>query len=146
MTHDEWPSAPRRGASLGTRAWGNPVEKAPSPLTIPMATLDDAVGDALTALSKSGVDDPDVDLLRKVTQKVGPSVYSADSRNVACSDPDEKKRVVDGYLTETLGVTDGAASVDAICEKMKGAGSQKHRAAFYYLLTKHHGKESVYAS
>lgn len=109
-----------------------------------MATLDDAVGDALSALSKCGVDNPDVDLLRKITKKAGPSVYSADSRNVACSDPEEKKRVTNGYLAKTLGVKDGGASVDAICEKMKGAGSQKHRAAFYYLLAKHHGKESVY--
>ena len=110
-----------------------------------MATLDDAVGDALSALSKCGVENPDVDLLRTITQKAGPSVYSADARNVACSDPEEKKRVADGFLAKTLGVTDGAASVDAICEKMKGAGSQKHRAASYYLLAKHHKKESMFS-
>ena len=110
-----------------------------------MATLDDAVGAALTALSKSGVNDPDVDLLRSVTKAIGPSVYSADSRNISCSDPEETKRVATGFLANKLGVEGGAESVDAVCEQMKGAGTHKHRAAFYYLLVKHHGKESVYA-
>ncbi|MEM1115638.1 MAG: DUF2853 family protein [Bacteroidota bacterium] len=110
-----------------------------------MATLDDAVGAALSALTKSGVENPDMDLLRAVTKKAGPSVYSADARNVACSDPEEKKRVADGFLAKTLGVEDGAASVDAVCEMMKGAGSQKHRGAFYYLLAQHHKKESLFS-
>ena len=109
-----------------------------------MATLDDAVGAALSALTKSGVDTPDVDLLRSVTKAIGPAVYSADSKYVSCSDPEEVKRVADGYVAKKLGVKDGMESVKAVCEQMKGAGSQKHRAAFYYLLAKHHGKESIY--
>ena len=63
---------------------------------------------------------------------------------MACSDPEEKKRVATGHLAKTFGAMDGAASVDAVCEQMKGAGSQKHRAAFDYLLAKHHGEESVH--
>ncbi|HIG73133.1 MAG TPA: DUF2853 family protein [Bacteroidetes bacterium] len=110
-----------------------------------MATLDDAVGAALSALTKSGVDSPDVDLLRSITKALGPSVYSADSKNVSCSDPDEVARVGTNFVEKKLGVADGAASVQAVCEQMKGAGAHKHRAAFYYLLVKHHGKESVYA-
>ena len=110
-----------------------------------MATLDDAVGAALSALTKSGVDDPDVDLLRSVTKAIGPSVYSADSKNVSCGDPEELKRIETGFLAKKLGVSGGGESVRAVCEQMKGAGAHKHRGAFYYLLAKHHGKESVYA-
>ena len=110
-----------------------------------MATLDDAVGAALSALTKSGVDSPDMDLLRSVTKAIGPSVYSADSKNVSCSDAEEKKRIATGFLSKKLGVSDGMGSVDAVCEQMKGAGAHKHRGAFYYLLVKHHGKDSVYA-
>ena len=112
-----------------------------------MSKLDDAVGDALSALSKSGVDDPDVDLLRKVVQGLGPSVYNADARNVSCGDDAELARVRTNYLVKKLGLSDDDATMDsvhAVCAKMKGAGSHKHRGAFYYLLATHHGKESVY--
>ncbi|MEM1055316.1 MAG: DUF2853 family protein [Bacteroidota bacterium] len=110
-----------------------------------MATLDDAVGAALSALTKSGVDAPDTDLLRAVTKAIGPAVYSDDAKNVACSDPKELERIADGFLTKKLGISEGGESVKAVCEQMKGAGAHKHRGAFYYLLVKHHGKESVYA-
>ncbi|MEM6327766.1 MAG: DUF2853 family protein [Bacteroidota bacterium] len=110
-----------------------------------MATLDDAVGAALSALTKSGVDNPDADLLRAITKGLGPSVYSADSKYVSCSDEAEVKRVATNFVEKKLGIADGHASVQAVCEQMKGAGAHKHRAAFYYLLVTHHGKESIYA-
>ena len=112
-----------------------------------MSALDDAVGDALSALSKSGIDDPDVDLLRKVVAGLGPSVHNADSRNVSCSDDDELARVRTGYLVKKLGMSDAEATMDsvqAVCQQMSGAGGHKHRGAFYYLLATHHGRESVY--
>ena len=113
-----------------------------------MSALDDAVGEALSALSKCGVDDPDVDLLRKVTQGLGPSAYGGDGENVACSDSTELARIRTNFLVKKLGLSDDEATLDsvqAVCEQMKPAGSHKRRSAFYYLLTKHHGKESVYA-
>ena len=112
-----------------------------------MSKLDDAVGEALSALTKSGIDNPDVGLLRKVTQGLGPSAYGGDGENVSCSDQSERDRVATNYVQKKLGVDDADAareSVDAVCEQMKGAGSHKRRSAFYYLLAKHHGKEGVY--
>lgn len=111
-----------------------------------MASLDQAVGAALAALSKSGIDNPDIDLLRAVTKSIGPAVYSDDSKNVACSDPEELERIAKGFLAKKLGVTDDQDSVSSVCAKMKGAGSHKHRGAFYYLLVVHHGKEAHFAS
>ena len=114
-----------------------------------MSKLDDAVGEALSCLSKCGVNDPDVDLLRSVTKGLGPSAYGGDGENVACSDDAELARIRTNFLVKKLGMSDSEATMDsvqAICAKMKPAGSHKRRSAFYYLLTKHHGKESVYSS
>lgn len=108
-----------------------------------MATLDDAVGDALTALSKSGIDNPDVDLLRRITKSLGPSVYKADARYVACSDDAERERIAK-QAEKKMGADNGSLAVQTVCDKMKGAGSQKHRAAFMYLLAIQLGAESVY--
>ena len=112
-----------------------------------MSKLDDAVGEALSTLSKCGVEDPDVDLLRKIVSQMGPSAYGGDGENVACSDSTELTRVRTNFLVKKLGMSDGEATLDSIhtvCDTMKAAGSHKRRSAFYYLLTKHHGKESVY--
>ena len=112
-----------------------------------MSKLDDAVGEALSALSKIGEDDVDVDLLRKVTKGLGPSAYGGDGENVACSDKDELERVRKNYLMKKLGLDEKMASMESIelvCERMKPLRSHKKRSAFYYLLAKHHAKESVY--
>ena len=112
-----------------------------------MSKLDDAVGEALSCLSKCGVDDVDVDLLRKVTHGLGPSAYGGDGENVACSDDSELARIRTNYLVKKLGLEDADATMDsiqAVCATMKPAGSHKRRSAFYYLLATHHGKESVY--
>lgn len=112
-----------------------------------MSKLDDAVGEALSALSKIGEDDVDVDLLRKVTKGLGPSAYGGDGENVACSEKSELERIQTNFLQKKLGLSDADASMDsiqAVCEKMKPLKSHKRRSVFYYLLAKHHGKESVY--
>lgn len=110
-----------------------------------MATLDDAVDAARSALAKCGVNNPDDDLLRNVVKSIGPSVYSADARNVSCGDDEELDRIANGFVKKRLGVSDGRASVDAVCQKMQPAGAHKHRGAFYYLLAVHHGKETAFA-
>lgn len=112
-----------------------------------MSALDGAVGEALSCLNKCGIDDVDVDLLRKVTKGLGPSAYGGDGENVACSDSDELARIRTNFLVGKLGLSDGEATMDsvqAVCATMKPAGSHKRRSAFYYLLTIHHGKEGVY--
>ena len=114
-----------------------------------MSKLDDAVGEALSTLTKCGVNDPDVGLLREIVSQMGPSAYGGDGENVACSDKAELARVRTNYLVKKLGLSDGDAtmdSIEAVCDRMKPAGSHKRRSAFYYLLATHHGKEDVYTS
>ncbi len=89
---------------------------------------------------------PDKDLLQKVAKGLGPSIYNNDSNKVACSDKSELERVVKNFCMKKLGMTDqekAMEAVQAVCKQY--TERSKHRAVFYYLLTKHLGMESHYA-
>lgn len=91
--------------------------------------------------------DPDMDLLTKVTIGCGPAIYNADSSTVAASDPAELERVRKNFLVKKLGLTDGPAlseAIDAVIDTYGRGERNKYRAVFYYLLTTHFRKESVY--
>lgn len=87
----------------------------------------------------------DMDLLRKITKGLGPSIYNNDSNKVACSQKSELERVCTNYCEKKLGASaaDGEKAVQAVCEKY--TERTKHRAVFYYMVCKELGKESVYA-
>ncbi|MFD0859367.1 DUF2853 family protein [Roseovarius aquimarinus] len=91
---------------------------------------------------------PDMDLLTKVTIGCGPSIYDADSATVAASQPAELETVKKNFLIKKLGLADGPQLMDAIHSVLNTYGQSernKYRAVVYYMLTKHFGKESVYA-
>ncbi len=91
---------------------------------------------------------PDMALLTKVTIGCGPAIYNADSATVAGSDPAELETVKNNFLMKKLGLPDSPKLMDAIHSVIETYGKserQKHRAVIYYMLTKHFGKESVYA-
>ncbi|MEV8468220.1 DUF2853 family protein [Fluviibacterium sp. DFM31] len=97
--------------------------------------------------SKCGVT-PDSDLLTKVVIGLGPAIYNADSSMVAGSDPSELETVRKNFLIGKLGLADGpelTAGIDAVLDIYGRSERQKHRAVVYYLLTRHFGKEDVYA-
>ncbi|OOY20012.1 hypothetical protein BMI86_11105 [Thioclava sp. DLFJ5-1] len=97
--------------------------------------------------SKCGMT-PDMDLLTKVTIGCGPSIYNADSSTVAATDKEELETVKDNFLVKKLGLSDSPALMDAIDSVIETYGRSernKYRAVIYYMLTKHFGKESVYA-
>ena len=90
---------------------------------------------------------PDMDLLTKVTIGCGPSIYDADASTVAASDPAELERVQNNFLIKKLGLKAGPALMDginAVIETYGKSERNKYRAVFYYMLTKHFGKEAVY--
>jgi hypothetical protein len=70
----------------------------------------------------------------------------ADSRYVACSDPDELRRVRENFLEKKLELKSGDldATVKAVCETMKGDRT-KSRLTFYYLLAEHFDKLGNFA-
>ena len=90
---------------------------------------------------------PDMALLTKVTIGCGPSIYDNDAQTVAASDPEELERIKKNFLMKKLGLKDGQALMEGINAAVETYGKSernKYRAPFYYMLTKHFGKESVY--
>jgi hypothetical protein len=113
-----------------------------------MSKLDEKVGKYIDDVrTKLGEDEPDVDLLRKVTVACGPSIYNRDSETVSTSDAGELNTVRTSFLIGKLGLGEGAQldeGLDAVIERYGRSNSHKYRAVLYYLLTKHFGKESVF--
>lgn len=109
-----------------------------------MSKFDEKLATYEAALKKLDAN-ADMDLLRKVTKGLGPSIYNNDSNKVACSQKSELERVNTNYCQKKLGASaaDGEKAVAAACEKYNERS--KHRAVFYYLVCKDLGKESVYA-
>lgn len=91
---------------------------------------------------------PDMDLLTKVTIGCGPAIYDADASTVAATQASELETIKNNFLIKKLGLSDGPALMEGINSVIQTYGQSernKYRAAFYYLLTKHFNKESVYS-
>lgn len=89
----------------------------------------------------------DMDLLTKVTIGCGPSIYNADSSTVSGSDEKELATVKNNFLIKKLGLKDGPdldKGITSVIDQYGKSNKNKYRAVFYYLLTKHFKKESVY--
>ena len=92
--------------------------------------------------------EPDMDLLTKVTIGCGPAIYNADSETIAASDEAELETVRRNFLIKKLGLTDGPAlmeAINAVVDIYGRSERNKYRAVVYYMLTRHFGREAVYA-
>lgn len=90
---------------------------------------------------------PDMDLLTKVTKGLGPSIYNVDAAKVSGSNAKELETVKKNYLMKKLGMGDDPKLMEAIksvVEKYGSANRNKHRAVIYYMLCKHFNKASIY--
>lgn len=97
--------------------------------------------------NKCGME-PDMDLLTKVTIGCGPAIYNADASTVAATQASELETVKENFLIKKLGLADGPKLMEGINAAVDTYGKSernKYRAVFYYMLTKHFGKESVYS-
>ena len=97
--------------------------------------------------TKIGVE-PDMSLLEKVTIGCGPAIYNADAATVASSQEAELETVKNNFLIKKMGLADSPELMDginAVIEQYGKSERNKYRAVVYYLLTKHFGKEAVYA-
>ncbi|MXV37468.1 DUF2853 family protein [Flavobacteriaceae bacterium Ap0902] len=111
-----------------------------------MSKLQEKV-DEMAGAMKDMNESPDMDLLMAVCKGLGPALYNSDAAYVATSDKEEVDRLKKNFLIKKLGLSesddlDGA--IDMVTEKMGKSNPRKHRAIFYYLLTKHFKKESIY--
>ena len=92
-------------------------------------------------------ENPDMDLLTKVTVGLGPSIYNLDASKVSGADEKELETVKNNYLIKKLGMSDSPALMDAVksvVEKYGSSNKNKHRAVVYYMLCKHFKKQSAY--
>ncbi len=91
--------------------------------------------------------EPDMDLLTKVTIGLGPSIYNRDSANVSGTDEKELDRVKQNFLIGKLGLSESEQLDNALRELLDRYGASertKYRAVIYYLLTRKFGREAVY--
>jgi hypothetical protein len=113
-----------------------------------MSKLDDKVATYADALrTKCGVT-PDLDLLKKVTSGLGPSIYNADSEMVSATDQAEVDRMKQNFLIRKLGLSeaDGLdAAINQAIDTYGRSDRSKYRAVIYYLLVSHFGKAGVYS-
>ncbi|WP_297976592.1 DUF2853 family protein [uncultured Amaricoccus sp.] len=90
----------------------------------------------------------DMDLLTKVTIGLGPAIYNPDSSVVSGTQQSEIDTIRANFLVRKLGLKDGPelkAGIDKVLDSYGRSNRNKHRAVVYYLLTRHFGRESVYA-
>lgn len=82
-----------------------------------------------------------------IVRHCGIALYKRDSSLVSGSDPEEVKRVVNGFLKKKLGRTESdedlTKAVMSIIEKMK-ADRTKSRVTVYYLLAEHFGQLAAF--
>lgn len=113
-----------------------------------MSKLDEKVGQYLDDLkSKVGESNPDVDLLRKIAQSMGPSIYNSDASTVSSSSESEMETVRKNFIDKKLGISDEAKANEAlnqVIEKYGRSNRNKYRVVIYYLLTRHFNKEGVF--
>lgn len=112
-----------------------------------MGKRDDLIAQYADDLKNKCGMDVDMALLTKVTIGCGPAIYNADASTVAGSQESELETVKANFLIKKLGLADGPELMEAINKAIETYGKSernKYRAVFYYLLTKHFGKESVY--
>lgn len=112
-----------------------------------MSKRDELIAKYATDLKEKCGVTADMDLLTKVTIGCGPSIYNADSSTVSGSDDKELATVKNNFLIKKLGLKDGPEldkAIAAVIDQYGKSNKNKYRAVFYYLLTKHFKKESVY--
>lgn len=112
-----------------------------------MGKRDDLIAKYAADIKDKIGQEPDMDLLTKVTIGCGPSIYNDDASTVASSDQEELERIRDSYLMKKLGLPEGPdlmAGIDAVIEQYGKSNRNKYRAVVYYLLCRHFGRESAY--
>ena len=132
-------------ATVNSPEYAGVITRIPNEKTNPtrMSKFEEKVETYSAALKKldSGAD---MDLLRKVTKGLGPSIYNNDSNKVACSDKEELERMNKNFCVKKLGVSEekGMEAIKEVCSEYTERA--KHRAVFYYMTVKKLGKENVY--
>lgn len=112
-----------------------------------MSKRDELIGKYADDIRSKCNQEPDMDLLRKVTIGCGPAIYNSDAHTVAATQPSELETVKKNFLMKKLGLSESDdldGGIDSVMETYGRSNPSKYRAVVYYLLTKHFNKASVY--
>lgn len=113
-----------------------------------MATkTDEKVGKYIQDVKEKIGEDLDVDLLRKVTEYCGPSIFNSDAETISSSSESEMETVKKNFLVKKLGLKEDSKlddGLNSVIEQYGKSNRTKYRAVVYYLLTKHFKKENVF--
>jgi hypothetical protein len=100
-----------------------------------------------TANVKKYVAAVDTDAVAGIVKHLGIALMKKDSSLVAASDPEELKRVREGFMKKKLALTQSDAELDAalhdVVTKMK-AEREKSRVTVCYLLAEKYGKLDLF--
>lgn len=92
-------------------------------------------------------ENPDVELMRKVTKACGPSIFNSDAETISSSTPSELETVKQNFMVKKLGLKNDEnldAGLELVIEKYGRSNRNKYRAVVYYLLTKFYKKEAIF--
>lgn len=113
-----------------------------------MSKRDDLIAKYAADIRDKLGEEPDMDLLTKVTIGCGPSIYNDDAETVAASDPAELDRIRKNFLIGKLGLAEGpdlARGLDTAIDRYGRSNRNKYRAVLYYILCRQFGREAAYA-
>ncbi|MDN3593629.1 DUF2853 family protein [Zunongwangia endophytica] len=109
---------------------------------------DERVGKYIQDVKDKVGEEPDVNLLRNITEYLGPVVFRDDAETVSSTDQAEMDTVKNNFLVKKLGLPDDEkldVGLNAMLEKYGKSNRNKYRVTLYYLLTQYFKKESVFA-
>ena len=89
----------------------------------------------------------DDDAIAGVVRHCGIALHKVDSSLVSYGDPEELKRVREGFIKKKLAITDSDADIDAALAdvgRILDGVNRKNRVTVYYLLAKHYDKLSLF--
>jgi hypothetical protein len=111
----------------------------------PISNFDQAVSTYHHYLTNDlGVTDLHEGLLYSITRELGTAIFHPDASLVACSDSAERTRIKQNFLNIRLGLHHNEQldhAIENVCQQMGSDNRRKHRAVFYYLLTRQLGAE-----
>ena len=82
-----------------------------------------------------------------IVRHCGIALHKVDSSLVSYSDPEELKRVREGFIKKKLAITDSDDDIDkalASVGKVLEGVNRKNRVTVYYLVAKHYNKLSLF--
>ncbi|MFD1315655.1 DUF2853 family protein [Namhaeicola litoreus] len=90
--------------------------------------------------------DADAALMEGIVKHLGIAAMGGDASLVSCEQESELKTIKESFLFKKLGLKDGAsldAAIKKACDALGSSNPLKRRAAFYYLLCKEFGINSL---